>query len=208
MPPEPRTTPLGKPRLSPPAAVIQEDPENQSSPRGRRLQLGGGIAVDYPEPKNCRVRAVMRGNTKRDTRPELAIRRAVYSHGLRYRVDHPIRLTGSLVRPDIVFPGARVAVFVDGCFWHGCPIHGTTPRSNAGYWTAKIARNRNRDTECTAALEAAGWCVLRIWEHEPKASAVTRIAAALNLRPTEGSAQILERANEHQGRVTGRRPAR
>lgn len=113
---------------------------------------------------------------RRDTDPELAVRRTLHARGLRYRVDFPIRIPGHrLVRPDIVFTRARVAVFIDGCFWHGCPEHGKRPTiANAEYWVPKISGNVERDARHTALLEEAGWTVLRFWEHEsPEAVADT-----------------------------------
>src|SRR5450756_446435 len=101
------------------------------------------------------VRRVMQGNRKRDTRPEIALRQALHRRGLRYRVGvRPIDACGTA---DVVFPKAKVAVFVDGCFWHACPEHFSAPRTNASYWAAKIERNRNRDVEVDARLHAAGW---------------------------------------------------
>jgi len=107
----------------------------------------------------------MLGNKARDTKPELAVRRLLHAHGFRYRVN--FRLDPSLRRTaDIVFTRCRVAVFIDGCFWHGCPLHGTSPKANAEYWGPKLARNVERDLETTAFLTASGWTVLRFWEHE------------------------------------------
>jgi DNA mismatch endonuclease (patch repair protein) len=82
----------------------------------------------------------------------------------------------------VVFPRQRIAIFVDGCFWHGCPEHGVRPRTNSSYWRPKIARNRARDNETTEALETHGWLVIRVWEHEALTDAVERIAAAINRR--------------------------
>lgn len=115
---------------------------------------------------------------RRDTRPELALRRVLYSRGLRYRVDRPV-LTGVRRRPDLVFIGARVAVFVDGCFWHGCPDHATWPASNAVFWREKIEANRQRDADTDARLAAAGWIVVRVWEHENPIVAADRVEAAV-----------------------------
>jgi len=107
----------------------------------------------------------MLGNKARDTKPELAVRRLLHADGFRYRVN--FRLDPSLRRTaDIVFTRCRVAVFIDGCFWHGCPLHGTSPKANAEYWGPKLARNVERDLETTAFLTASGWTVLRFWEHE------------------------------------------
>lgn len=99
----------------------------------------------------------------RDTAPEIALRRALWAAGLRYRLKTKIHLLG---QPDIVFPGAKVAVFVDGCFWHGCPVHGHLPKSREEYWKPKIARNQRRDAEVNAKLLAMGWRVVRFWEHQ------------------------------------------
>ena len=123
----------------------------------------------------------MARNRRRDSGPELEIRRALHRLGKRFRVDYPIRVDKRRpLRPDIVFTRARVAVFVDGCFWHGCPEHGTRPRSNERYWTAKIEVNRRRDREQTTRLEQAGWRVVRIWEHEPPDRAAARIVDLLD----------------------------
>jgi DNA mismatch endonuclease (patch repair protein) len=102
----------------------------------------------------------------RDTKPELILRRLLFSRGLRFRTT--LRVPG---KPDIVFTAAKLAVFVDGCFWHGCPEHGTRPKTNRTYWDAKLERNRARDREVTAALEAAGWRVLRFWDHQVRQDA-------------------------------------
>ena len=128
------------------------------------------------------VRRVMQGNSrKRDTSPELLVRHAAHRLGLRYRVAVK-PLEGSGVA-DMVFPRSRVAVFVDGCFWHGCPEHFNPPRTNARYWQAKIARNRDRDQRTSEALRANGWCVVRVWEHERPDVAAERIAKAVASRP-------------------------
>jgi DNA mismatch endonuclease (patch repair protein) len=120
----------------------------------------------------------MRGNRKRDTRPELALRSELHRRGLRYRIDsEPVK--GLRCRADIVFRRQKVAVFVDGCFWHGCPEHGTSPKTNASYWSAKIARNVERDQLNEAKLSEAGWVVIRVWEHEPPTDAASRIARVL-----------------------------
>ena len=102
----------------------------------------------------------------RDTKPEMSLRRAVWALGLRYRLQYRIGRT----RPDMVFIGARLAVFVDGCFWHGCPLHSTMPKNNRDFWEQKLRRNRERDADNTQSLVAQGWRVLRLWEHEIEAS--------------------------------------
>jgi DNA mismatch endonuclease (patch repair protein) len=120
----------------------------------------------------------MQGNRKRDTRPELALRSELHRRGLRYRIDaRPVE--GLRCRADIVFRRQKVAIFVDGCFWHGCPEHGTSPQTNASYWSAKIARNVERDRLNEAKLSDAGWVVIRVWEHELPTDAASRIARVL-----------------------------
>lgn len=124
------------------------------------------------------ARRTMRANHRRDTRPELAVRRLLHARGWRYRVD--FRLAPPLrVRADIVFTRARVAVFIDGCFWHSCSLHGTAPKANADYWGPKLARNVARDRQTDDDLAALGWRVLRFWEHEDPDSIVTGIEAEL-----------------------------
>lgn len=117
---------------------------------------------------------------EKNTQPEMALRLAVWAAGLRYRL-HP-RLPG---KPDFAFVRAKVAVFVDGCFWHGCPIHGHQPKSNEDYWGPKLARNQARDRRINEELSAQGWLPLRFWEHEIKnglASCVERVREAVHMR--------------------------
>jgi DNA mismatch endonuclease (patch repair protein) len=121
----------------------------------------------------------MRANRRTDTKPEMALRRALHGRGLRYRKDYRLDLDGARVRPDIAFTARRVAVFVDGCFWHVCPEHGTKPANNTWYWGPKLTRNVERDRAADAALAAAGWRVVRVWEHEPLEAAVAAVVAAL-----------------------------
>lgn len=120
----------------------------------------------------------MLANRHRDTSPELALRRALHARGLRFFVDRA-PLPGIRRRADILFPRRRVAIYVDGCFWHGCPLHGSQPKANADYWGPKLARNRVRDRETDASLREAGWLVIRVWEHEPADEAADRIATAI-----------------------------
>jgi len=120
----------------------------------------------------------MQANRSRDTQPELAIRRELHRRGLRYRV--ATRPVAELRRTaDVVFTRARVAVFVDGCFWHGCPAHHRLPLTNRDYWQLKVARNLARDLATTSQLTAAGWVVLRFWEHEGVDSVCDAIEAAV-----------------------------
>ncbi|MFV8242630.1 very short patch repair endonuclease [Mycolicibacterium peregrinum] len=102
-----------------------------------------------------------------DTQPEIAVRSELHRLGYRFRKDFPIRIDGRLIRPDIVFTKRKVAIFVDGCFWHCCPEHGQTPKVNSEYWSPKLDRNVVRDRMQTGALESAGWTVLRFWSHDP-----------------------------------------
>ncbi len=123
----------------------------------------------------------MRSVRQRDTSPESALRSALFARGLRYRVQVAL-LTKPRRVADIVFAGPRVAVFVDGCFWHGCPLHATWPKQNADFWRAKILANQERDQDTDARLRAEGWDVIRIWAHEPPEQAAERIASSLAQR--------------------------
>jgi DNA mismatch endonuclease (patch repair protein) len=98
----------------------------------------------------------------KNTLPELALRRALWGIGVRYRLH--LRLEGA--RPDLAIRSSKVAVFVDGCFWHSCPIHGVKPKTNSSFWTTKLTANRLRDVRNNIKLAAAGWRVIRFWEHE------------------------------------------
>lgn len=116
---------------------------------------------------------------RQDTEPELAVRRLLYAAGLRYRLQR--RVPGMARRTiDIAFPGPRIAVFLDGCFWHGCPEHATSPKANAAWWRTKLDKNMARDAETTAHLEAEGWIVLRFWEHEAPEDVAARVVAAIH----------------------------
>ena len=124
----------------------------------------------------------MQGNKSRDTTPELSVRRILHAAGFRYRVAY--RPVPTLRRTaDIVFTKQRVAVFVDGCYWHACPEHGTVARSNANYWSAKLKRNVDRDIDTTARLEKSGWTVLRFWEHEDPTAVADRVISAVRGHP-------------------------
>lgn len=118
---------------------------------------------------------------RRDTSAELSIRRAVHKLGLRYLVDAPV-LPGLRRRGDLVFTRRRVAVFVDGCYWHGCPVHGTNSKANAQWWADKIETNRRRDADTDLRLTETGWVSVRIWEHENAEIAAQRIAAIVRAR--------------------------
>lgn len=112
----------------------------------------------------------------------MAIRRLLHPMGLRYRID-ATPISGLRRRADIVFRPARVAVYVDGCFWHGCPEHGNRPpKTNQWYWPDKIARNRARDADTDERLREAGWQVVRVWEHDDPAEVARRVATAVRAR--------------------------
>ncbi len=139
------------------------------------------------------VRRVMQGNTSRDTKPEIAVRSAVHALGMRYRVS--VRPLRDLRRTaDLVFRNARVAVFVDGCFWHGCPEHHAPPKANASYWATKVQSNRDRDKDTTQRLREKGWTVLRFWSHEEPLSVATQIAnvVATNVRVGKPAARRIK----------------
>ncbi len=117
----------------------------------------------------------------RDTKAEIELRRILHRRGLRYRVDQPV-LPGVRRRVDLVFARARVAVMVDGCFWHGCPEHATWPAHNADFWREKIESNRLRDRDTDERLDEAGWLVVRVWEHTDPLEAADRIEALVRAR--------------------------
>ena len=125
-----------------------------------------------------RVRAQMQAQRVRDTAPEVALRRLLHASGLRYRVDRA-PIAGLRRRADLVFATPRVAVFVDGCFWHACPTHGSLPVANREWWAQKLERTRTRDAETDQLLNEAGWTVLRVWEHEDVEEAAERIVATI-----------------------------
>ncbi len=140
---------------------------------------GAAAQLQPAAPRSARVRAVMTGNRRVDTKPEVQLRRALHRAGLRYRVDVPVRVPGCKVRPDIVFTRYRLAVFVDGCFWHGCPQHFVPSKTSTEYWSSKLEHNITRDTLVTEALNRDGWHVLRIWSHVPIEDAVCMVRDAL-----------------------------
>lgn len=131
-----------------------------------------------PEASSPTVSARMRRTGRKDTAAEVAIRRELHRRGHRYRVD--LRPSDRLrTRADIAFTRWRVAVFIDGCFWHGCPDHWTAPKANAAWWREKIEANVARDRRTDTALAAEGWLVVRVWEHEKVPTAVARIESTL-----------------------------
>jgi DNA mismatch endonuclease, patch repair protein len=154
--------------------------------------------ADYPKASTEGRSANMRAIRRTDTKPELALRRALHRMGYRFRKDHRLDLAaGKRVRPDIAFTARKVAVFVDGCFWHACPDHGSQPSVNQGYWAPKLLRNVARDRAADSALELAGWRVVRLWEHEPLEAAVAAVVTALGA-PRQGPQGCQERQEPRQ----------
>ena len=159
---------------------------------------GGGVlpVVDpgpHPGASSAELAARMSRLRRRDNDPEMAVRRLLHAAGLRYRVAY--RIPGQRRRTvDVAIPGCKLAVYLDGCFWHSCPEHMQLPRANADWWVRKLAMNRARDAASTAQLRALGWTVLRFWEHEPP----DRVAAAVldhvrRSRPRDDAARLRAR---------------
>ena len=133
--------------------------------------------AERPVPSSAAVSARMSRHPRRDTTPELALRHLLHAAGYRYRVC--LAVPGMPRRTiDIAFTRMKIAVFIDGCFWHGCPDHRTVPGANNEWWSAKLEGNRRRDEETTAHLEALGWTVLRFWEHTDPESALKAVSVA------------------------------
>ena len=141
--------------------------------------------MDRPPASSWAVSERMARVARRDTAPELALRRALFARGLRYRVDQS-PVSGIRTKADLVFKVARVAVFVDGCFWHACPEHGTLPRANRTWWAAKLEATAARDRRTDERLRTAGWTCVRVWEHENPFVAADRVETYV--RGSAGSA--------------------
>lgn len=144
---------------------------------------------------------------QKDTDAEIALRRELFRLGLRYRVDYVVFSKPRRVA-DIAFPGLKIAVFVDGCFWHGCPIHATWPKRNAELWKQKIEANRARDADTTERLREAGWTVLRVWRHESAVEAAATISQEVTnakhkkaARSSRGAAHIERGADQSHGSI-------
>src|ERR1700742_2623272 len=144
---------------------------------------GSGSAHSYPAASSPGRSANMRAIRRTDTKPELALRRALHRMGYRFRKDHRLDLPARRVRPDIAFTARKVAEFVDGCFWHACPEHGARPAVNQGYWNPKLLKNVERARAADAALAGAGWQVVRLWEHVPLEDAIMAVVTALEGSP-------------------------
>jgi DNA mismatch endonuclease (patch repair protein) len=136
---------------------------------------GSPSAAEVPQHVSVR----MSRQRSRNTKPEMVLRRELHCRGMRYRVDAALPGMGRR-RADVLFPRAKVAVFVDGCFWHRCPIHGVAPKSNAAWWDAKLAGNVARDLDTNEHLTRIGWMVLRFWEHEDMKDAAVKVRGVLD----------------------------
>jgi DNA mismatch endonuclease (patch repair protein) len=161
----------------------------EGSVSARHAQAVGStnvLAAEVQQPTTAGRSRNMAAIRRRDTRCEVAIRSALHRRGYRFRVDHRLDLPEGRVRPDIVFSRRRIAVFVDGCFFHGCPEHGLRPSiKNAHYWVPKIRGNQERDRRNDLALSREGWQIIRLWEHVDLSEAVEKIVYLIETRPTK-----------------------
>ncbi|TJZ52842.1 very short patch repair endonuclease [Streptomyces piniterrae] len=130
-------------------------------------------------PSSPDVSARMSRQTNRDTNAERAVRQLLHAAGYRYRIHYPVPAMPRR-KIDIAFPRAKLAVLIDGCFWHGCPKHATSPKANAEWWREKLDRNMERDRETNAQLLSEGWTVLRFWEHESPDAVMRQVAATVD----------------------------
>ena len=169
-----------------PTATEEQSGSTARSPTGAKRRRG------VPQASSEAIRERMTSTKRHDTQPELALRSALHATGLRYSVDRPVE--GARGRIDIAFPTERVAVYVDGCFWHACPEHGTVPKQNNEWWVEKLAANKARDEATDARLRAAGWTVLRFWEHDDPTVAAKAVRGA-----------VLAARRTTKGRAPGRR---
>ncbi|GAA1397942.1 hypothetical protein GCM10009639_35900 [Kitasatospora putterlickiae] len=167
-----------------PLGVVDRRTRAANLREGWRLAREAGLLTEAPDvsdsswASSAGTRRSMQSNKGKDTGPELRLRSLLHASGLRYRVS--ARPLPDLRRTaDLVFPKDRIAVFVDGCFWHSCPEHGTSPASHSEFWARKLNRTRERDLETNRALKAAGWTVVRVWEHTPGEDAAKVVKEAL-----------------------------
>lgn len=177
---------------------------DDKAPRKHSVRPGGG-ADEAQAWVATAAGSHLRGRRVRDTGPEVALRRAIHALGLRFRLR---RTLVGRCRPDILFPGPRVAVFVDGCFWHGCPQHGPSrfKGPNANLWTDKIAANKARDERTTTTLLHAGWKVVRVWECEVRRDAdqaAQCVAAVVRAGRSDGGSAAAGRPERAGGAVSG-----
>ena len=152
-----------------------------SSPPASKAPTPGGRELP-PLPPSAATRSRLRAQRRRDTAPELGLRRELHRRGRRFYVDRA-PLPGLRRRADLLFPRSKVAVYVDGCFWHCCPRHATQPKHNAAWWAAKLATNVARDRDTDARLAAAGWVIVRVWEHQEPSAAADLVEQVLATPP-------------------------
>lgn len=171
----PAETPAAEPTPSGPSTRRRQDGIEPADPQDAATH----VCFGYPVPSSEAVSRVMRGNRRSDTRLEVRVRSELHRRGLRFRKQLLITAGDVRVRADVAFLRQRLAVFLDGCFWHRCPEHGNSPRANSDYWSTKLDRNVERDRKVLAALETAGWSVLRIWEHVPADLAADQVQTTL-----------------------------
>lgn len=140
------------------------------------------VRYDRPPAKSVQVSDEMRRMPEYSTGPEMLVRQAIFKSGFRYRVKYPVPGVPRRTM-DIAFPGRRIAIFIDGCFWHGCSEHRSIPKNNYEWWKAKIDQNRKRDRDTDERLVSAGWSVLRYWEHDPVEKIVQELQDLIKSRP-------------------------
>jgi DNA mismatch endonuclease (patch repair protein) len=157
-----------------------DDPRAAATLRATSNGAVGRTRTAVPPASSEVIRNRMANTKRRDTKPELALRSALHAMGMRFSVDRPIN--GSRRRADVLFPTERVAVYVDGCFWHACPQHGTVPRQNQDWWVAKLEGNKKRDLDTDERLTASGWRVLRFWEHDDPIASAAQVEKVLVVR--------------------------
>jgi DNA mismatch endonuclease (patch repair protein) len=160
-----------------PVASLQHVRIREDCRTGHLCKKRGGIRMGLDRPDDA-TRARMRLVRRSGTSAEMKVRSALHRRGLRYFVDRsPMR--GIRSRADVIFPRRRLALYVDGCFWHSCPLHGTRPKKNAEWWAAKLDANVKRDRATDEQLSLQGWTVIRAWEHESPEDVVGRVLDAL-----------------------------
>jgi DNA mismatch endonuclease (patch repair protein) len=163
--------------------IVRHRQSGPSYRNGVSVIHGGATPIDakpaayVTSPGRSRNMAAIR---RMDTTPEVVLRSALHRAGYRFRKDYPVRIDRKLIRPDIAFTRRRIAIFIDGCFWHSCPEHGRRPTVNSQYWLPKLKRNAERDRQQTDALATAGWTVLRFWEHESQEDVLRSIIEVLD----------------------------
>lgn len=152
----------------------------------------GAISMPRIQPSSPEASRRMAKVRQKGTGAEVELRRELYRSGLRYRVSFEVLKKPRRVA-DVAFPGLKIAVFVDGCFWHGCPEHATWPKQNAEFWRNKIETNRLRDADTDGRLEAIGWKVVRVWEHESPVTAaetISKLVAEANVMRSKSPSSL------------------